>query len=72
MCVFAVYVDGVSLTYGTPCKHLFTYASGHSSDSNFNGNCLCAKHPGDKPPKIIITVNPEVPGVQHMVQFTLY
>ena len=47
------YVDGVSLTYGSPRKHLFTYASGHSSDSNFNGNCLCAMYPGDKPPSFV-------------------
>ena len=43
------YVDGVSLTYGTPCKHLFTYAPGLSSDRN----CPCAKYPKDKPPHFV-------------------
>ena len=40
------YVDGVFLTYGTPRKRLFTYASGHS-------NCPCAKNPGPKAPSFV-------------------
>ena len=69
------YVDGVSLTYGTPCKHLLTYACGFSSDRSITfPNCpvqgileiilpiLC---------KIIIIVNLEVLIVQHMAQFIL-
>ena len=48
------YVDGISLTYGNPRKHLFTYACGFSSDSaNSNANCPCATHPGRNPPNFV-------------------
>ena len=48
------YVDGVSLTYGTPRKHLFTYACGYSSDSQHdNINCPCARYPGSNPPNFV-------------------
>jgi len=45
------YVDGISLTYGTPRKHLFTYASGFSSNTGTHSrfNCPCAKYPGSQP-----------------------
>ena len=37
------YVDGVSITYGSPPNHLWTYAAGHSEDENDNQifNCPC-------------------------------
>ena len=48
------YIDGVSLTYGTPRKHLFTYACGFSSDSTHShANCPCARYPGDNPPSFV-------------------
>ena len=48
------YVDGVSLTYGTPRKHLFTYASGYSSDqAHSTATCPCARHPGANPPNFV-------------------
>ena len=55
------YVDGVSLTYGSPRHHLWTFASGLSDDDNYsegshaNGafNCPCAKHPGEAPPAFV-------------------
>ena len=49
------YVDGVSLTYGTPRKHLFTYASGYTSDGAHaaNINCPCARYPGANPPNFV-------------------
>ena len=46
------YVDGVSITYGNPRRHIWTYASGLSDDDDYaNGvhNCPCAKHPGKNP-----------------------
>ena len=49
-------IDGpwVSLTYGTPRKHLFTYASGYSSDCSYSRiNCPCARYPGDNPPTYV-------------------
>ena len=55
------YVDGVSMTYGSPRHHLWTFASGLSDDDNYsegshaNGafNCPCAKHPGEVPPAFV-------------------
>ena len=48
------YVDGVSITYGSPRKHLWTYACGYSSDHNINGvNCPCARYPGLNPPSYV-------------------
>ena len=47
------YVDGISLTYGTPRKHLFTYSSGYSSGLRSNGNCPCAYYPGTNPPNFV-------------------
>ena len=48
------YVDGVSLTYGNPRKHLFTYACGYSSDGTVESvNCPCATHPGNNPPNFV-------------------
>lgn len=49
------YVDGVSLTYGTPRKHLWTYANGVSSNGGTHqrNNCPCAKYPGTIPPTFV-------------------
>ena len=48
------YVDGISLTYETPRKHLFTYASGQSSGLvSTSGNCPCAYYPGTNPPSFV-------------------
>ena len=49
------YVDGVSITYGNPRKHIWTYASGLFDDYNDNGayNCPCAKYPGPNPPAFV-------------------
>ena len=46
------YVDGMSITYGSPRKHIRTYAVGLSDDHSYNGgnNCPCAKYPGRAPP----------------------
>ena len=50
------YVDGVSITYGRPRRHIWTYASGLSDDGNYNNganNCPCAKYPGEAPPNFV-------------------
>ena len=49
------YVDGLSITYGSPRKHLWTYVVGLSDDHNYNGkyNCPCAKYPGPSPPSFV-------------------
>ena len=46
------YVDGVSITYGTPPTHLWTYAAGGTS-INQAYNCPCNTPPGRKPPSFI-------------------
>ena len=49
-----VYVDGVSITYSNPRKHIWTYAVGLSEDYSYKSfNCPCAKHPGPSSPQYI-------------------
>ena len=48
------YVDGVSITLGSPRKHVWTFASGlsdHLSHTSFN--CPCATVPGPSPPAFV-------------------
>ena len=46
------YVDGVSFTYSTPRKHLFTYANGFSyGTSHTRPKCPCVG--GDNPPTFV-------------------
>ena len=35
------YVDGVSLTHGSPQQHIWTFAAGHSESENINRVCPC-------------------------------
>uniref|UniRef100_A0A1X7TZS3 Uncharacterized protein n=1 Tax=Amphimedon queenslandica TaxID=400682 RepID=A0A1X7TZS3_AMPQE len=40
------YVDGVSITYGSPCQHVWTLIAGLSEDSTSHGghyNCPCSQ-----------------------------
>ena len=49
-----VYVDGISITTGSPRKHVCTYAVGLSDDYNYpNVNCPCDKYPGPDPPPYV-------------------
>ena len=49
-----VYVDGVSITIGSPRKHVWTYAVGLSDDHNYpDYNCPCASVPGPSPPAFV-------------------
>ena len=51
-----VYVDGISITTGSPRKHVWTYAVGVSDDYNYpTFNCPCAKTPGPDPPPYVGT-----------------
>ena len=49
------YVDGISITLGSPRKHVWTYAVGLSDDYNHSGtsNCPCATYPGPSPPAFV-------------------
>ena len=40
------YVDGLSITLGNHCKHVWTYAVGFSDERSSLGNCPCAATPG--------------------------
>ena len=50
------YVDGVSITYGSPRKHIWTYAIGisdkHDSSPDLP-NCPCSQYPGELPPSFV-------------------
>ena len=51
-----VYVEGISITLGSPRKHIWSYASGLSDNgkhNNGNGNCPCATNPGLGPPSFV-------------------
>jgi len=48
------YVDGISITLGSPRKHVWTYAVGLSDDYDYpDYNCPCATHPGPPPPAFV-------------------
>ena len=47
------YVTGVSITYGTPPTHIWTYVTAYDGPTNSNGNlrnCPCSTTPGTSPP----------------------
>ena len=48
------YVDGLSITYDTPRRHLWTYAAGFSeSGVSSSANCPCAANEGRQPPSFV-------------------
>ena len=48
------YVDGISITLGSPRKHVWTYAAGLSDDYDYKDyNCPCATIPGTNPPAFV-------------------
>ena len=52
------YVDGVSITYGSPTReHIWTYAVGFSDKHNvlpkYPVNCPCSQYPGKLPPSFV-------------------
>ena len=51
------YVDGVSITYNTPRKHIWTYGIGFSEKANhlpmYPSNCPCTQYPGRLPPSFV-------------------
>ena len=50
------YVDGVSITYGTPRKHIWTYGVGFSDSYNILPNpinCPCSQYLGKLPPSFV-------------------
>ena len=52
----SVYVDGISITVGSPRKHVWTYAVGRSDSYDYSTskiNCPCATHPGPNSPAFV-------------------
>ena len=50
----SAYTDGVPITYGSPHKHVWTYAAGLQEEANHKGDaCPCGKVPGYLPPSFI-------------------
>ena len=54
----SVYVDGISISLGSPRKHVWTYAAGSSDDYNKDSihtyhSCPCATVPGPSPPPFV-------------------
>ena len=50
------YVDGVSITYGTPPTHIWTYAAGYHENTlepPHKPNCPCNTPPGTSPPSYV-------------------
>ena len=48
------YVDGISITIGSPRKHVWTFANGLSDDYDYpKYNCPCAIYPGPPPPAFV-------------------
>ena len=48
------YVDGISITLGSPCKHVWAYTVSHSDSINAGqSNCSCAPVPGASPPAFV-------------------
>ena len=50
-----VYVDGLSITYGSPRQHVWTYASAvrEGPSSYVGSNCPCSSYPGAQPPSFL-------------------
>ena len=48
-----IYVDGISITLGSPRKHVWTYVNGVSDDRSDANSCPCATHPGPSPPAFV-------------------
>ena len=52
----SIYVDGISLTYGTPRKHIWTYAIGILDTNNapvVASLCPCSQQSGESPPSFV-------------------
>ena len=48
------YVEGISITIGSPRQHVWTYAVGHGDDYDYSKlNCPCATYPGPSPPAFV-------------------
>ena len=50
------YMDGISITYGQPRRHIWSYVASHSENSAEYpvGNCPCSLRPGSRPPSFIV------------------
>ena len=50
----SAYVSGLSVTYGSPRSHIWTFAAGNSKDYSSGSNCPCASpYPGPAAPPFV-------------------
>ena len=49
----AVYVDGLSITHGSPRQHIWTYVAGLTGHGNRRDDCPCASTLGQAPPSLV-------------------
>ena len=47
------YVEGVSLTHGSPRKHIWSFAAGYRRSPSSSGNCPCSTSSGRSPPSFV-------------------
>ena len=48
------YVEGLSVTHGTPRNHIWTFVAGYSKNYSHSGNCPCASpYPGHAAPSFV-------------------
>ena len=47
------YVDGISITFGVPRKHIWTYAIGYGFQVEHTSNCPCSELNGRLPPSFV-------------------
>ena len=47
------YVDGISITFSTPRKHIWTYAIGYGFQVEHTSNCPCSEFTGRLPPSFV-------------------
>ena len=57
------YVSGLSVTYGSPRNHIWTFAAGYSQDYTYSTtNCPCASYRTSVSPRTLLTAPPFVGG----------
>ena len=66
------YVDGLSITYGSPRQHIWTYAMGRTDNDTNSLNCPCAPYPGPVSPSYVGSHYYCESGVNNNPQFEFY
>ena len=54
------YMDGVSITYGYPCHHIWSYVAGAFETHPTPSNCPCSPAQGAEPQEFIGSKNQDI------------